>query len=419
MIESREHFIKERLDYIRNLVKCGVKEFDYSKIFKIDLLIKDELDKMYDTMINNSKINDKNYVKNCSVSQDELKELKKLVLYYYAIYNDNLDLLKKLVEENFKFEDNNGNLNLFALDRNFTKYFNDDELVSILKCSGAECKSFYNKLMNIEGKKINYPNRKERLEEYIKLRNKLLFDNLNDYEKISLNERLDELASQINIEFIYQYDESERNKIMSDYVSLMRINPMISKRRNQYEYEFSYRNLVTPSNLEILGVDTLLSLSDYQKDMINRNYNERDSYVAIRMKELIDKKPDFYTRLTLNDEILDNLTNDDIINLTPEMEEIFEKAALTHNVSRIKGLVKKEFCLEENMDFIDNDFLDSLSDEEIMRISLKAKTKIRDILLNKKRILHKANNNRYVLTKKIKGIAARDLFIQDIVSKLK
>ena len=206
---------------------------------------------------------------------------------------------------------------------------------------------------------------------------------------------------------------------MSDYVSLMRINPMISKRRNQYEDEFSYRNLVTPSNLEILGVDTLLSLSDYQKDMINRNYNERDTYVAIRMKELIDKKPDFYTRLTLNDEILDNLTNDDIINLTPEMEEIFEKAALTHNVSRIKGLVKKEFCLEENMDFIDNDFLDSLSDEEIMRISLKAKTKIRDILLNKKRILHKANNNRYVLTKKIKGIAARDLFIQDIVSKLK
>ena len=401
MIESREHFIKERLDYIRNSVKCVVKEFDYSKVFKIDLLIKDELDKMYDTKINNSKINDKNYVKNCSVSQDEPKELK------------------KLVEENFKFEDNNGNLNLFALDRNFTKYFNDDELVSILKCSGAECKSFYNKLMNIEGKKINYPNRKERLEEYIKLRNKLLFDNLNDYEKISINERLDELASQINIEFIYQYDESERNKIMSDYVSLMRINPMISKRRNQYEYEFSYRNLVTPSNLEILGVDTLLSLSDYQKDMINRNYNERDTYVAIRMKELIDKKPDFYTRLTLNDEILDNLTNDDIINLTPEMEEIFEKAALTHNVSRIKGLVKKEFCLEENMDFIDNDFLDSLSDEEIMRISLKAKTKIRDILLNKKRILYKANNNRYVLTKKIKGIAARDLFIQDIVSKLK
>ena len=149
MIESREHFIKERLNYIRNSVKCGVKEFDYSKIFKIDLLIKDELDKMYDTMINNSKINDKNYVKNCSASQDEPKELKKLVLYYYAIYNDNLDLLKKLVEENFKFEDNNGNLNLFALDRNFTKYFNDDELVSILKCSGAECKSFYNKLMNI------------------------------------------------------------------------------------------------------------------------------------------------------------------------------------------------------------------------------------------------------------------------------
>ena len=46
MIESREHFIKERLNYIRNSVKCGVKEFDYSKIFKIDLLIKDELDKM-------------------------------------------------------------------------------------------------------------------------------------------------------------------------------------------------------------------------------------------------------------------------------------------------------------------------------------------------------------------------------------
>ena len=55
MIESREHFIKERLNYIRNSVKCGVKEFDYSKIFKIDLLIKDELDKMYDTIPRSSE----------------------------------------------------------------------------------------------------------------------------------------------------------------------------------------------------------------------------------------------------------------------------------------------------------------------------------------------------------------------------
>ncbi len=419
MIESREHFVKERLDYIRTTVKCGVKEFDYSKIFKIDLLIKEELDKMYDAKMSNPKTKDKYYVVNSGISSDERKELKKLVLYYYAIYNDNLDLLKKLVDENFKFEDSSGNLHLYALDRNFTKYFNEDELVSILKCSGAECKSFYNKLMNVESKKINYTNRKELLEEYEKLRNKLLFSNLSNTERIYINNRLEEILPKINIEVFYKYDDSERDKIMSDFVSLMRINPMISKKKNQYIDEFSYRNLVTPSNLEILGVDTLLNLSDYQKDMINRNYDGRDSYSVIRMKELIDKNPDFYTRLTLNDEILNNLTNDEIINLTPEMEEIFEKAALTHNVSRIKGLVKKEFCLEENMDFIDNDFLEALSDEEIIKISLKARTKIRDILLNKKRILHKANNNRYVLTKKIKGIAARDLFIQDIVSKLK
>ena len=419
MVESREHFVRERLDYIRTTVKCGVKEFDYSKIFKIDLLIKEELDKMYDAKISNPKTKDKYYVVNGGISSEERKELKKLVLYYYAIYNDNLDLLKKLVDENFKFEDNNGNLNLYALDRNFTKYFNEDELVSILKCSGAECKCFYNKLMSIESKKINYPNRKELVDEYTILRNKLLFDNLSDDERISINERLERISSQINIELFYKYSDSQRDKIMRDYVSLMRINPMISKRKNQYEDEYTYRNLVTPSNLEILGVDTLLSLSDYQKDMINRNYNARDSYVVVRMKELIENNPGFYTRLTLDDEILDNLTNQEIVNLTPEMEEIFEKAALTHNVSRIKGLVKKEFCLEENMDFIDSDFLEALSDEEIIKISLKARTKIRDILLNKKRILHKANNNRYVLTKKIKGVAARDLFIQDIANKLK
>ena len=172
---------------------------------------------------------------------------------------------------------------------------------------------------------------------------------------------------------------------------------------------------------ERIGIDNSFYTIKFNGEKVKKEIELKDHKAAFELliKELIDKKPDFDTRLTLNDEILDNLTNDDIINLTPEMEEIFEKAALTHNVSRIKGLVKKEFCLEENMDFIDNDFLDSLSDEEIMRISLKAKTKIRDILLNKKRILHKANNNRYVLTKKIKGIAARDLFIQDIVSKLK
>ena len=61
--------------------------------------------------------------------------------------------------------------------------------------------------------------------------NQIFFENTNKrYE--SRNRIVDEYVLD-EWDIFRRIEESERNKIMSDYVSLMRINPMISKRRNQ------------------------------------------------------------------------------------------------------------------------------------------------------------------------------------------
>lgn len=69
-----------------------------------------------------------------------------LMLYYTALYNDNLDVLNKLLEHGYSFGTNRNNLNLFALDKRITSRFNLEQYCELLDKQSIIFENFYNSL---------------------------------------------------------------------------------------------------------------------------------------------------------------------------------------------------------------------------------------------------------------------------------
>lgn len=80
--------------------------------------------------------------------------MKSLIQYYMAIYNDNLDLLHKLLNNNFDwnyFENNK--MNLFVLDKRISSKFSEEELFEILENNMELLRNFYQSLYRYRNNK--------------------------------------------------------------------------------------------------------------------------------------------------------------------------------------------------------------------------------------------------------------------------
>lgn len=169
--ELKSEYVQCGLDYIRKYIRMSIQDFDYGNSLVADLEIKKELENFYDKLItknNKSKFK----VKNSGYTPEEYNVLRKLSIKYYAICNDNLSLLKKLNTEHYLF--GNQNVKFFALDKNFTKYFSEDELVFLLKHCNSECENFFSKLISVSSKKIDNNSRGLLLDCYYDISDRLL-----------------------------------------------------------------------------------------------------------------------------------------------------------------------------------------------------------------------------------------------------
>ena len=66
-----------------------------------------------------------------------------LMLYYTALYNENMELLNRLLEKEFYFGTNRNELNLFVLDKRISRQFNIDLYIDLIKNQTAMFKVFY------------------------------------------------------------------------------------------------------------------------------------------------------------------------------------------------------------------------------------------------------------------------------------
>jgi len=404
-MEKKDYFVRDRLNYIRNYIKTHIPEFDYKKAYEVDLIIKKDIEKLYDKKAQNGM---RQYVLNSKVDKSESRELADIILLYYALYNNNLELLKFLQEKNIIY-DSMFSINLRPLNSRISEFLTPEQLIFLKSKCSLESDSFFSRVMTFSSKKIDYENRKELLDRYNLLRERLLFDELSSIERETLNRELNIICSKINITCEYKYNDDEKNRLLKQMYTLLAKNYKFAKKKDGSLYS----NLVTPEVLSVFTNDELLKLSNNGKNLIEKNYAAFDTYPLKRIKSILHKCPNYNGTLPLTREILDNLSDDEIINLTQEMEEIYIKALHTHSVARMKGLIQKEFCFEENDMLIDEDLLDALDDEEILKLSSIAKEKIKSILVNKKRIQN-SSKDKCIISRKIKGISMRDELLQKL-----
>lgn len=407
----KNDYVKSSLDYIRRYIKRTIHDFDYESSLIADQEIKNELEKVYEEFVVKGNNKNKCKIKNREFSSEECKIFKKLSIKYYAICNDNLHLLERLTEEKYLF--GSQNIRYFALDKNFTKYFSEDELVFLLKHCNAECEGFFNKLISVTSRRIDNDSRKKLLDKCSDIRDRLLFDSkLDSNSRKVLEEAFSVVAQELNKVNVCKYSDEEKDMLMKSFRNVILQDPDIAKRHDKHDMSKIFRDLLTPDNLMIYGEDMLLGLSFYQKEMVSENYNGKNNASMKRIRDILLERPDFCTSLRFTDGILNNFTNQEIIDMTPELERVFTKADDIGYADRVKNIVLSEDMLLED-ELIDSDFLSALSDDQIRGLSLVAQEKIKKLLLNKRKFIT-YYGNRYRLTKKIRGIEMFDTFMQKV-----
>lgn len=405
----KKDYVINGLGYIRRYIKRTIQDFDYESSLIADQEIKNELEKVYEEFVVKGNNKNKCKIKNREFSSEECKIFKKLSIKYYAICNDNLHLLERLTEEKYLF--GSQNIRYFALDKNFTKYFSEDELVFLLKHCNAECEGFFNKLISVTSRRIDNDSKKKLLDKCSDIRDRLLFDSkLDSNGRKVLEEAFSVVAQELNKVNVYKYSDEEKDMLMKSFRNVILQDPDIAKRHDKHDMSKIFRDLLTPENLMIFGEDMLLGLSFYQKDMINENYNGKSTIPMERLRNILLQNPDFYTSLHFTEGILNNFTDQEIVDMSPELERIFTKADEIGYAGRVKNMVLGEDILLDD-EFVDSDFLSALSDEQIKGLSLVAQEKIKNVLSNKRKFITYCGN-RYKLTRKIRGIEMIDTVMQ-------
>lgn len=207
------------------------------------------------------------------IEKDEQNEklnfyvMKSLIQYYMAIYNNNLDLLHKLLDNDFDWNCNKYyEMNLFVLDKRISSNFSEEELFYILENNKELLRNFYYSLY--------YSLYRER----------------ND-EKINADELINKACN------ILKKDK--------DIVQLER------KRLDSF---------FTVDLLNNLSEEEMLNLNDEQKGFLN--YFEEDSYKKFALKMV--KKYNYSKELIYWDDFEKYFTEEEILNFSDEDIEVYK-----------------------------------------------------------------------------------------------
>ena len=282
------------------------------------------------------------------------KILSKLMEYYMAIYNDNLDLLYQLLDNNFYFGSFPSKDNLFVLDKNLSSNFEQDEYVRLVIKNKDVFKNFYN---------------------------------------------------------LYQYhiikkDEPKNNldKIMQRFCSIMHKNSDIAACK--YCIDHKADHLLTFNLLNLLSEDEILNLNEEEKYMLDDFTDKKDGLTQAKLdlvlKHKVYKKmiylyfERFYKYFSIDE--LKELSIDDTIMYSeafitrrhPLYYRLFchdncnLEAKAVNKIKNIKKINKEYNFKLDNIiyDALSEDEILSLSEEDLESLSLYCHLFLNDILEN-------------------------------------
>ena len=191
----------------KNILNDVKSYIEHNKIY-LDKDKEIEIDKKMLEIIKSIVLNDKkNIFEEKEEEKDKQKEINSnimpsLIQYYVALYNDNLDLLHKLLDSEFSFGDyKHGQMNVFVLDKSISSKFELAEYIKLTKNNVELFKNFYYSLNhNKDNKEINLNQIIEKFCNVIKK------DNNISITKTTFNNRCDRLFT---VDFLINFTEEE------------------------------------------------------------------------------------------------------------------------------------------------------------------------------------------------------------------
>ena len=276
-----------------------------------------------------------------------IKDIIPYVLHYYAFTQGNLELKTKLEDAGYVFSGANIKVNLYALDKNLSSKFEEDEYIQLLINQNKIIERFYDSLRFIKGE--------------------------------------------------------EREKYLSDFAYILHINPTIAIVKDDDSHGFNtFQNLLTEKNLKYFGKDFILNSTESQKKVINSLYFYLDDYHFAKIKSLLQAYPNLVPNIELNGKVLDAFSIEEIGNMSSKDANLYKIAIEKSLVDRMKELLEADPMFDCPRNFISTEIFKALDNETILGLTNIGKTEIGNIKIPK------ADNVIIIPVRKINRAVFRD-----------
>ena len=140
------------LNEVKNCVRQNKMKIEGDKEKEVDLKLEEVIkDLSFEDNGNVTKYMVKSLFSNNAEETERV--FSTLVVYYAALYNDNVDLLKELLEKEFNFGHKRSSLNIGVLDKRISSKFEREDYIKLVKCQSYSFHKFYHGLSYIYRKK--------------------------------------------------------------------------------------------------------------------------------------------------------------------------------------------------------------------------------------------------------------------------
>ena len=323
---DKEYFDVLAKNYLLNVIK--------NKVRKNDIVLSGEQEKKADEKMGAviKKLLENNSLITTLDNKIEEQIINSLIQFYVAIYNDNVDFLYKLLDEEFDFGTSNSleGMNLFVLDKRVSSGLGEENVVKILDGNVKLFKRFYFGLSRVE----NSDELIDRVCDILK-KNK-------DIAKIGENQRLESL---FNTDALNNFSNeeilnlnNEQKKILNNFYTVCD-NSFTTKLIK--DYNFSKELVYWSDYSKYFSVDEILKLTDEDIRVYNKifcdywcfKYNDIDlNSIIKKVKSIKREMPEFNYELSVL--VYKILSEKQIMNLSPEGVEKIHSCCLGYDVAR-------------------------------------------------------------------------------------
>lgn len=240
--------------------------------------------------------NDGNKGENYFDENKALEEIEFIILkFYYAIYNDNVEIYRKFLNDKISLGPSIYENRLYLLNKELTNIFkNDKEYFEFIRVFNPSIQRFYTSIGN--------------------------------------------------------KDTKERDEYIDAFVNIIKKDKRYLFRKKNDQPQI-YLDLLTGRNIKVFGEDFLKNATYKQKEIINSfNYKMSDENLE-KIKFLIKKYPNYQLVCSLNEKFIESFTIDEIGNMPPNQTMILNKAAQEGIISQALEIfkIKPDFNCPEKM----------------------------------------------------------------------